>query len=220
MSVKLPISHTELMNWVTNKGNLEQVQLTNNLRCELWNSNPDLIVCSDSLHLIFLWLIQWCTHMQDNAMYVWNSWRETLSQSLNWNICNGGGYIIYMNVYLYDFHSITCMLYAYYSILKMPFSTHEWTANEKKSFIFIISTCHGNVTVFFHRHWNLIMFQRKMLISKQFCFFLNNRSVDCILRTFNLILRRLMQCFCLQHFHSYFHCFDCAEMLQLNLSTE
>lgn len=26
-------------------------------------------------------------------------------------------------------------------------------------------------------------------------------------------LRRLMQCFCLQHFHSYFHCYDGAEML-------
>lgn len=115
MSVKLPISHTELTNSVPNKGNLDQVQLTYDLRCELWNSNPDLIVRSDNLHLIFLWLIPWCTHMHAKEMYVWNSWYETLLQSLNWNICNGAGYIVH---HLYEWvfirFSLNYMLYAYY----------------------------------------------------------------------------------------------------------
>lgn len=120
MSVKLPISHTELMNCVPNKGNLEQVQLTNDLRCELWNSNPDLTVRSDSLHFIFLWLIQWCTTYASQwnvclEFMVWNFVAKFKLKYLQrgWLHCSSS---IWMCIYMYDFHSITCMLYAYYSI--------------------------------------------------------------------------------------------------------
>lgn len=185
MSVKLPISHTELMNCVPNKGNLEQVQLTNDLRCELWNSNPDLTVRSDSLHFIFLWLIQWCTTYASQ----WNVCLEFMV----WNFVTKFKLKYLQRGWLHCSSSIWMCIYTIFTQLRacymhiIAFSPHEWTANEKKSFIFIISKCHGNVTVFFHRHWNLIMFERKMVISKQLCFFENNRPVDCILRTFNLI---------------------------------
>lgn len=175
------MSHTELMNCVTNKGNLDQVQLTYDLRCELWNSNPDLIVRSDNLHLIFLWLIQWCTHMQANEMYVRNSWYETLSQSLNWNICNGAGYIVH---HLYEWVFIRFSL-NYMCILHFLYMNEQQM--RRKVLFSSYHTCQCNVTVFFHRRWNLKMFQRKMVISTQWCFFLNNRPVDCIFCTFNLI---------------------------------